>query len=78
MTIAATWVFFVVLTSMILFITAQLAQDKDDLLDALARLVLAIEQHPTEISDNVDSETAYCREVVECYDVGNMTGLADT
>ena len=78
----AAWIFFVLLSAVVLFVsgskTAQLAQDKDDLLDALARLVTAIEKHPKEISDHVASETEYCREVVEAYDEGNLTGLADT
>ena len=77
MTIALTWVFFVIVTAAILFVagakTVEVREVNDTLLDALAELVNALEQQPVELSDYINTKIEYGRDVVESYDVYQLT-----
>ena len=72
MSIAVTWIFFVLITAIILFVagakTAEVRRVNDELLDGLATLVNALEEYQYELTDDIDSHIEYARELVIAYD----------
>jgi uncharacterized phosphosugar-binding protein len=77
MGIAASWIFCVLVTAIILFVvgakTAEVRRINNTLLDALAELVNALDQQPIELSDHVNDNIEYARDVVESYDKYKLT-----
>jgi len=77
MGIAASWIFCVLVTAIILFVvgakTAEVRRINNTLLDALAELVNALDQQPIELSDHVNDNIEYARDVVESYDEYKLT-----
>jgi len=77
MAIAAAWIICVVTTAVVLFLSSaknsEVREVNYALLDALADLVNALEQHPVEFSDYINTKIEDGREVVECYDEYQLT-----
>lgn len=70
--IAIAWVVCVLILAVMLFVggakTAEVRRVNDELLDALAELINALDNQPLELSDYVDRKIEYARELVEAYD----------